>query len=100
MCFLRYRFAHGSNFSTGGLPFVQKNFTLVVLAIVVVSVVPVIFEVCAGVRRQFRNHNVLTTLRRKRSHLTFLHHPHAIRSGPPAAQIIQARKEGSAAHLK
>lgn len=35
----------GAGFFFGNLPFVQKNFTLVVLGIVAVSVVPVIFEI-------------------------------------------------------
>ena len=35
----------GAGFLFGGLPFVQKNFTLVVLGIVAVSIVPVIVEV-------------------------------------------------------
>lgn len=39
---------HPNALAAGGLPFVQKNFTLVVLAIVVVSVVPVILEVCTA----------------------------------------------------
>jgi membrane-associated protein len=41
----------GAGFFFGNLPVVQKNFTLVVLGIVAVSVVPVVLEVLA-VRRE------------------------------------------------
>ncbi|GLC35186.1 hypothetical protein PLESTB_000563800 [Pleodorina starrii] len=41
----------GAGFFFGNLPFVRKNFTLVVLAIVAVSVVPVIYELW-GARRE------------------------------------------------
>lgn len=40
----------GAGFFFGNLPFVQKNFTLVVLAIVAVSVVPVIYEIIVARR--------------------------------------------------
>lgn len=40
----------GAGFFFGNLPVVQKNFTLVVLGIVAVSVVPVILEVLAARR--------------------------------------------------
>jgi membrane-associated protein len=34
----------GAGFFFGNLPFVRKNFTLVVLAIVVISVLPILYE--------------------------------------------------------
>ncbi len=40
----------GAGFFFGNLPVVQHNFTLVVLAIVAVSVLPVVFEVLAARR--------------------------------------------------
>ncbi len=40
----------GAGFFFGNLPVVQKNFTLVVLGIVAVSVVPVVLEVLAARR--------------------------------------------------
>ncbi len=40
----------GAGFFFGNLPVVQKNFTLVVLGIVVVSVVPVVLEIMAARR--------------------------------------------------
>ncbi len=45
----------GAGYFFGALPFVQKNFTLVVLAIIAISVLPVAYEargwlLCAGVR--------------------------------------------------
>ena len=40
----------GAGYFFGNLPFVQHNFTLVVLAIVAVSVLPIVFEVLAARR--------------------------------------------------
>lgn len=40
----------GAGYFFGNLPFVQHNFTLVVLAIVAVSVLPIVFEVISAQR--------------------------------------------------
>jgi membrane-associated protein len=44
-CFLPQVLFTGAGFVFGNIPVVQHNFTLVVLGIVAVSVVPVIYEV-------------------------------------------------------
>lgn len=44
----------GGGFLFGGLPFVQKNFTLVVLGIVAVSIIPVILEVVQARKEDIR----------------------------------------------
>lgn len=41
----------GAGYYFGNLPFVEKNFSIVVLAIVVVSILPTLFEVIAARRR-------------------------------------------------
>ncbi len=46
---MSYPYLHaGAGFFFGNLPFVRKNFTLVVLGIVAVSVVPVVYELLAA----------------------------------------------------
>ena len=40
----------GAGFFFGNLPFVQHNFTLVVLAIVALSVLPIVYEIIAARR--------------------------------------------------
>jgi membrane-associated protein len=45
----------GAGFFFGNLPVVQKNFTLVVLGIVVVSVIPVLLELRAAAQEAKHN---------------------------------------------
>ena len=45
-----------SGYFLGGVPFIRRNFEKVVLAIIVISVLPIILEYFRGTRRQNRGH--------------------------------------------
>ncbi|CAL8465294.1 g4829 [Coccomyxa elongata] len=53
----------GAGYFFGNLPFVQHNFTLVVLAIVAVSVLPIVFEVISAQREAKKGQSAVTDTR-------------------------------------
>jgi membrane-associated protein len=44
----------GAGFAFGEMPFVKKNFSLVILAVIIISILPAVFEVIAAKRRARR----------------------------------------------
>ena len=49
----------GAGFMFGGLPIVQKNMKIVILGIIVVSVLPIVWEIVKGWLEKRRNNSAI-----------------------------------------